>query len=930
MSENVKYINIFGARTHNLKNINLELPKNKLIVFTGVSGSGKTSCAFDTIYAEGQRRYVESLSSYSRQFLKILPKPDCDRIDGLSPAIAINQRVTSANPRSTIATMTEIYDYLRLLFARVGTPYSPATGLPIEALTVTKIVDKILTEFSGKRIIILSPIITLRKGEHLKEIQNIRKQGFQRIRLDGKIYDLDDLPKVDPKTKHSIEVVVDRIEVKQDILQRVTESIETALRLSESKVYIQNYETEEITKYSTKFACPYSDFSIDEIEPRLFSFNNPMGACPNCNGLGIKYFFDKDLIVPDKELSLIDGAIRPWDNYDRDILRNVFDPLCKHYRQSITTPFNQLSQEFQEAIFNGCSALKFPGVINYLQKRLEKADNEIIYFELGRYRRTVVCNVCNGDRLNAQALSIRISGKNISDVTKLSIAEFLDWTVLAENSMNITEKTISEKIIHEVSTRAKFLIDVGLSYLHLNRTSGTLSGGESQRIRLASQIGSGLTGVLYVLDEPSIGLHQRDNEKLLNTLFRLRDLDNTVIVVEHDADTILNADYVVDFGPLAGTLGGEVVFAGTVPELLKCPNSLTGRYLNGSHTLYVDKKPRTRTDYITINNATTNNLKNLNVKIPLGKFVCITGVSGCGKSSLIIDTLYNRLDAYFNKKQTNIDISNIEAIKRVIEIDQSPIGRTPKSNPVTYIGGFTPIREFFAALPESMARGYKIGRFSFNTTGGRCEHCKGDGYIKVQMHFLPDVFVECDQCNGKRYDRATLEVKYKGKSISDVLEMTVDEACNFFENIPAIYKKINMLQRVGLGYIKLGQSATTLSGGESQRVKLSKELSKRSDGNTIYILDEPSTGLHFDDIKKLLNILHLFVDQGNTVIVIEHNLDIIKTADWIIDLGPEGGNNGGEIVFEGTPQEIINCDKSYTAKFLRPYIDLRNVKEKAG
>lgn len=920
MSDSTKYITVIGAKTHNLKNLSLKIPKDKLVVFTGVSGSGKTSCAFDTIYAEGQRRYVESLSSYSRQFLKILPKPDCDHIDGLSPAIAINQRTGSSNPRSTIATMTEIYDYLRLFFARVGTPFSPATGLPIEALTTTNIVDKIMSGYNGRRALILAPIVSLKKGEHVKMIQDIKSKGFQRLRLNGQVFEIDELPKIDKNTKHSIEVVVDRVEVREDMVGRITDSIESALKLSGSKVYVADYETGEVSKYSTRFACPYSDFSIDEIEPRLFSFNSPVGACATCNGIGVKYYFDEALIVPEKHLSLMDGAIRPWDNYDRNILRHVFGPLCKYYNESMDTPFCDLSEEFRRAILYGSKTPKFTGVIGYLEQRLEKAENDFTYFELSRYRRTVVCPECNGDRLNQQALAVKIDGRNISEITKMSIDTFLVWIKGVTQSLTETQILIAQKIILELTSRAQFLANVGLGYLYLNRTSGTLSGGESQRIRLASQIGSGLTGVLYVLDEPSIGLHQRDNQKLLNTLYHLRDLGNTVIVVEHDSDTILNADYVVDFGPHAGTHGGEVVFSGTVPELLKDKKSLTGAYLTEKITLNVDKKPRDRDDFILIKNADENNLKNIDVKIPLGKFVCVTGVSGCGKSSLVIDTLYKRLESHFNRKTQDIRIEGIQQIKRVIEIDQSPIGRTPKSNPVTYIGCFSYIREFFSALPESLARAYGPGRFSFNTTGGRCEHCKGDGYMKVQMHFLPDVFVECDQCKGKRYDRATLEVKCKGKSISDVLDMTVDEACEFFANMPAIYRKLSMLQSVGLGYIKLGQPATTLSGGESQRVKLSKELSRRQDGNTLYILDEPSTGLHFDDIKKLLGVLHLLVDQGNTVVVIEHNLDIIKTADWIIDLGPEGGDGGGEVVFAGLPEDIGNCKKSYTGKFLKPLI----------
>lgn len=916
MSDN-KFIKVVKARTHNLKGVSIEIPKNKLVVLTGVSGSGKTSFAFDTIYAEGQRRYVESLSAYSRQFLKILPKPDCEHIEGLSPAIAINQKVGYTNLRSTIATMTEIYDYLRVLYARVGTPYSPVTKLPIEALTVTNMVDRIIKNFTDKKVLLLAPIVKMKKGEHLKEISDIAKRGFQRLRIDDKVYEINELPKISPKTKHSIEVVVDRLLIDNNIHDRLTDSIETALQLSKNLIYIQDFESGDVTKYSTQFACPYSDFYIEEIEPRLFSFNNPIGACKACNGIGVKFYFDEDLIVPEKNLSLIDGAIRPWDNYDRELLKSVFEPLCKYFKQSINTPFSELSEEFKKTLLYGNTTPKFQGVINYLEKKLNNSDNEFIQFEIGRYRRTVVCNECNGDRLNQQALSIKIADKNIAQATKLSIEEFIIWVKSIDNTLTDNQRIIADKIITELLTRSQFLYDVGLSYLYLNRTSGTLSGGEVQRIRLASQIGSGLTGVLYVLDEPSIGLHQKDNQKLLQTLFKLRDLDNTVIVVEHDAETILNADYVIDFGPKAGKLGGEIVFAGTVKELLKDKHSLTAQYLTGAKHLNIQKSLPENNQYITIKNANSNNLQNLNIKIPLGKFICVTGVSGCGKSSLIIDTLYKRLNNYLNKKKPVTDIENIELIKRVIEIDQSAIGRTPRSNPVTYIGCFSYIREFFASLPDSLAKGYKIGRFSFNTKGGRCENCKGDGYIKVQMHFLPDVMVSCDQCNGKRYDRATLEIKYKGKSISDVLEMTVDEAIEFFANVPQISRRLEMLQKVGLGYIQLGQSATTLSGGESQRVKLSKELSKKIDSNTMYILDEPSTGLHFDDIKKLLDILHLLVSHGNTVIVIEHNLDIIKTADWIIDLGPEGGTKGGKVIYEGTLEGIVKCKESYTGMFLK-------------
>lgn len=922
---NQKYIKIIGCRTHNLKNVNLEIPKNKLIVISGMSGSGKTSLAFDTIYAEGQRLYVESLSPYSRQFLNLLPKPDCDKIEGLSPAIAIDQKVRSTNMRSTVATVTEIYDYLRLLFARVGVPHSPVTGLPIAALSISTIVDKIVSDFKNEKIIILSPIIKQKKGEHLKEIESFQKKGFQRIRLDGVIYDIDDVPHVNSKQKHSIEIIIDRLQIGDEVdRQRIVRSIELCDKVSEGNIWIMNYNTNEITKYSTRYACPESDFVIDEIQPRLFSFNNPAGACKKCNGIGFLRFFDEELVIPDKSLSVYDGAFVPYDNLDREILRRVFEPTFRYFGESIITPFEQLDVKLKNALVYGIASkdLNFKGVLKMLEDKYTKSESESVISELESFQREVICPDCKGKRLSEHALSVKICNKNIADIAEMSIKDSYNWFLGLFDQLSQKNKIISEKIVSEIVNRLKFLIDVGLDYLHLDRKSSTLSGGESQRIRLASQVGSGLTGVLYVLDEPSIGLHKRDNDKLIETIKHLRDLDNTVIVIEHDEDTIINSDYVIDVGPAAGVHGGEIVFSGTKTDFLKNNSTLTANYVNGTKKVNVKKEKIRKFDkYIEIKNANVNNLKNLNVKIPLNCFVCVTGVSGCGKSSLVMQTLYERLYNHFIKKVPNVDIENIDELKRVIEITQSPIGKLPISNPITYTDGFVYIREFFANIAESKARGYTLSRFSFVNRGGRCEACKGQGNQRVQMHFLPDVYVTCEECKGARYNKETLEITYNGKNIADVLDMTVDEACVFFENFPQIMNKLLMLQKVGLGYIKLGQQATTLSGGECQRIKLAKELSKKTSERVMYILDEPSTGLHFADIQKLLEILHTLVDNGNTVVVIEHNIDIIKTADWIIDMGPDGGDNGGEVIACGTPESISKNEKSFTGKYIKQVLN---------
>lgn len=922
----IKYITIHGCRTHNLKNIDINIPRGKFVTITGVSGSGKTSLAFDTIYAEGQRLYVESLSPYARQFLNLLPKPDCDKITGLSPAIAIDQKVRSTNMRSTVSTVTDIYDYLRLLYARIGIPHSPGTGKPITALAISEIIEKIRNDFNDKRIIILSPIVNGLKGEHLKEIDNLSKNGFQKIRIDGVIYDIEEIPSINPKTKHYMEVVVDRLKISKDNtdISRVTSSTELANKISDESVWGMDYDDNDvIIKYSTKYMCPETGFVLENIEPRLFSFNNPAGACKKCNGLGVLRYFDQDLIIPDKTLSVYDGAIAPYDNLDREILLRVFSPSFDFFNEKITTPYEKLSAELQKTIIHGIqsSGLNFKGVIKMLEDKYAKTDSDYVRSELDKYQREVVCPECNGDRLSVEALSVKILGKNISEVTKMSIKDAYNWFCDIQDKLSNKQRIIGDKIVTEVKNRLKFLINVGLDYLYLNRQSGTLSGGESQRIRLASQIGSGLTGVLYVLDEPSIGLHKRDNDKLIDTIKKLRDLDNSVVVVEHDEDTMINADWIIEIGPKAGVYGGNITFNGSCEDFLKS-NCLTADYINGKRKIGIHKKSRRAFDkFIEVKNASVNNLRNLDIKIPLNNFVCVTGVSGCGKSSFVMETLYERLHRYFIKKDKNVDIENIEELKRVIEVTQSPIGRLPISNPITYTDGFGYIREFFANLEESKARGYTLSRFSFVNRGGRCEECKGCGNIRVHMHFLPDVYVQCDQCKGARYNKETLEIKYRGKNIADVLDMTVDEACEFFANFPQVMNKISMLKDVGLGYIKLGQQATTLSGGECQRIKLAKELSKKSSERVMYILDEPSTGLHFEDIQKLLNILHSLVDKGNTVVVIEHNLDIIKTADWIIDMGPEGGDNGGSIVAAGTPEDVSKNENSYTGRYLKEILN---------
>ncbi len=932
------FIEIKGAREHNLKNIDINIPKNKLTVITGLSGSGKSSLAFDTIYAEGQRRYVESLSAYARQFLELMKKPDVDSIEGLSPAISIEQKTTSHNPRSTVGTVTEIYDYMRLLWARAGTPYSPATGLPIESQTVSQMVDKIAAMPQGTKLLLLAPIARGKKGEFKKEIESLQKQGFQRLKVDGELYDIDSVPALAKTIKHDIEVVVDRIVVKPDMQERLAQSIETALKLSDGLLYAENYETKERSIFSSKFACPVSGFTIEEIEPRLFSFNNPFGACPHCDGIGAKLYMDPNLVIPNENLSLSQGAIAPWNTGKSAFYTQTVNSLADFLQISTSTPWKDLPEKAKNIILYGSGNVcvpmyfsrfmtdkPFEGVIPNMERRFLETDSAWIRDEFSKYQSAAPCEFCHGKRLKPEALAVKINGFDIMDASELSIKNALEWFSHVEEKLPPKKAEIAHKILKEIIDRLTFLNNVGLNYLSLSRQSGTLSGGESQRIRLASQIGSGLTGVMYVLDEPSIGLHQRDNDRLLATLTRLRDIGNTVIVVEHDEDAIRSADYLVDMGPGAGDLGGNVMAKGTVAEVLKNPNSLTAQYLNGVKKIEVPKRRRKGNGkFIELKGAKTNNLKNVNVKIPLGTFTCVTGVSGGGKSSLILETLFKALDKEVNGSRVPAgrydSISGVENIDKIIDIDQSPIGRTPRSNPATYTGLFTNIRDWFAGLPEAKARGYTAGRFSFNVAGGRCEACKGDGVTKIEMHFLPDVYVECDECHGKRFNRETLEVKYRDKSISDVLDMTVDEAYKFFEAIPSIKNRLSLLQQVGLGYIHLGQQATTLSGGEAQRIKLSKELSKRATGRTLYILDEPTTGLHFEDINKLLQVLHTLVDQGNTVVVIEHNLDVIKTADYIIDLGPEGGDGGGKIIAKGTPEEVAKVESSYTAKYLKKYL----------
>lgn len=933
-----KYIEIKGARQHNLQNIDINIPKDKLTVITGVSGSGKSSLAFDTIYAEGQRRYVESLSSYARQFLDLMQKPDVDSIEGLSPAISIEQKTTSHNPRSTVGTVTEIYDYMRLLWARAGTPYSPATGLPIESQTVSQMVDRILDLPLGTKLMLLAPIARGKKGEFKKEVENLQKQGYQRLKIDGTLYDIEEVPALNKNQKHDIEVVVDRIVVKAEIGDRLAQSLETALKLSDGLVFVENMSTPEKITFSSKFACPVSGFTIEEIEPRLFSFNNPYGACPHCDGIGASLYMDPALVVPNVKLSLSQGAIAPWNTGRSSFYSQTIHSLCEFLNISPNTPWKDLPETAQKTILFGSGNVcvpmyysrfmtdkPFEGVIPNMERRFLETDSSWVREEFAKYQSAAPCEFCGGKRLKPEALAVKIDGLDIMEASDMSIKKALQWFGTLEEKLSPQKREIAHKILKEITERLQFLNNVGLDYLSLSRQSGTLSGGEAQRIRLASQIGSGLTGVMYVLDEPSIGLHQRDNDRLLATLTRLRDIGNTVIVVEHDEDAIRAADFLVDMGPGAGWQGGKVIAAGTVDEVLHTQGSLTAQYLTGIREISVPKKRRKGNGkYIGLKGARTNNLKNVDLRIPLGTLTCITGVSGGGKSSLIIETLSKALNKEINGSREPAgqydSLVGVENIDKIINIDQSPIGRTPRSNPATYTGVFTNIRDWFAALPEAKARGYSAGRFSFNIAGGRCEACKGDGVTKIEMHFLPDVYVECDVCKGKRFNRETLEIKFKGKSIADVLDMTVDEAYEFFEAIPSIKNRLDLLRQVGLGYIKLGQQAPTLSGGEAQRVKLSKELSKRATGKTLYILDEPTTGLHFEDINRLLKVLHTLVEQGNSVIVIEHNLDVIKTADYIVDLGPEGGDGGGEIIAAGTPEQVVKSPRSYTAKYLKDKI----------
>ncbi len=960
-----KFITVRGAREHNLKNIDVDLPRDKLIVITGLSGSGKSSLAFDTIYAEGQRRYVESLSAYARQFLEMMQKPDVDQIDGLSPAISIEQKTTSRNPRSTVGTVTEIYDYMRLLFARVGIPYSPATGLPIESQTISQMVDRVLSMEEGTRLLLLAPIVRGRKGEYKKELADLMKKGFQRVKVDGVLYEIADVPDLDKKYKHDIDVVVDRVVVRQDIAARLADSLETCLKLADG-LAIAEYadkplpqsdidsanqsknETHERMLFSEKFACPVSGFTIPEIEPRLFSFNNPFGACPTCDGLGTEMGVDADMVVPDHNLTLRGGAILPWSKSTNPspYYAQTLEALGKHFKFKLGDKWSDLGKEAQQAILFGTGNTEiefayddglrtyktkksFEGVVGNLERRWKETDSAWMREEIEKFMSSTPCQACGGYRLKPETLAVKINGNHIGKITEMSIRQANTWADGLPAKLTDKQNEIAGRILKEIRERLKFLNDVGLDYLTLSRNSGTLSGGESQRIRLASQIGSGLTGVLYVLDEPSIGLHQRDNARLLDTLRHLRDLGNTVIVVEHDEDAILTADYLLDIGPAAGIHGGEIVARGTPKEVMDNPKSLTGQYLTGALSIPFPsvRRQMKKGKRIKVSGASGNNLQDVTAEIPLSVFTAVTGVSGGGKSTFLIETLYKaaarKLNGAREVPAPHRSIEGLEFLDKVIDIDQSPIGRTPRSNPATYTGAFTPIRDWFAGLPEAKARGYAPGRFSFNVKGGRCEASQGDGVIKIEMHFLPDVYVTCDVCHGHRYNRETLDVTFKGKSIADVLDMTVEEGAQFFAAVPSVRDKLVTLERVGLGYIKVGQQANTLSGGEAQRIKLAKELSKRATGRTLYILDEPTTGLHFHDVAKLLEVLHELVDQGNTVVVIEHNLEVIKTADYVLDLGPEGGDGGGELVAAGTPEEICKVERSYTGQFLKELLARR-------